>query len=191
MEKKTFTRSELVQFGNSLLNKHNVKESVTHADVENYTGEILETVDYKVVATNPSTGEIQSIRRKWDNSKFTIGDRVSNGGPMCGKITKITTDQAVNNPNGTDATIWTDYSGVGMNLGSIDHVPELPSRFQHGDAVRVNLPGFLIDNAVVTKVHFANSKVFYDLEIWWKIDGIGDCSTRVHNVSELIIEPRS
>lgn len=187
MEKTTFTRAELVQFGRQLLKKHNIETGVSHADVENYTGEVLETCDY-VVLSHHSEGGIQSIQRKPDGTVFQIGERVSNGGPMCGKIIKITTDQAVNNPDGTDATIWTDYSGVGMNLASVSHVPTLPCRFQYGQAVAVNLPGFFIKHAVVIKAHFPHNGVQYDLQIWWKIPGEGDCSTRIYNVDEQILE---
>lgn len=198
MEKNTFSRAELVQFGNSLLKKHKVESEVHHADIENFTGIIFETDFYVVKNVSSESGEIQSIIRKVDGEVFSIGDRVTNGTPMCGRIKKITTDQTVNNPHGRDATVWTDYSGIGMNLASLVHVPTLPSRFQHGDSVEVNLPGFRIKHAVVIKVHFAKAKVQYDLAIHFRMSrdnslgfSAGDCSTRIYNVDETILESPS
>lgn len=45
----------------------------------------------------------------------------------------------------------------------------LPSRFQHGDPVIVYFgTAGIIKNCTVIKIHFAEDKVFYDVEVKWK-----------------------
>lgn len=68
----------------------------------------------------------------------------------------------------------------------------LPSRFQVKDRVSIQFQklGLFIKEAIVTKVHFTESKVLYDLNIQLVNDnnGIGS-STRIYNVDSLIVSP--
>lgn len=156
-----------------------------------------ETSLYEVVSMQPRDGLSHSgpyfsswdlvphsVKRKVDGEVFTIGDRVSNGTPMCGRIMRFDAGKAVNNPQGEDITVFTDYSGVGMNMASLSKVPVLPSRFQQGDAVCIKFSSLSISRAVVIQVHFTHNKIRYDLEVWI---GAGT-STRVYNIDEAIIE---
>jgi hypothetical protein len=70
--------------------------------------------------------------------------------------------------------------------------PKLPSRFKHGDIVSVNVKGFMIDKAEVLKVHFTESKVFYDLgiEFDYSEPNLPKGYTRIYNVDSAFLVPK-
>lgn len=122
----------------------------------------------------------RTIKRLSDSIEFSIGDRVSNGddSPMCGKILSFSLLEE-------EIYVTTTYSGVGMNLGSLQKVAETPSRFQRGDAVSVKFSNLSIPKAVVIAVHHGIAdKIKYDLQVW--IDK--STSTRIYGVDGTIVE---
>jgi len=135
--------------------------------------------DCEVISRFEATGKPFSVKRKQDGVLFYIQDRVSNGTAMCGFITGF---------NFLEGKTFVEhtYSGVGMNLDSLVKVPTLPSRFQIGDSVAIKFKELSIPRAAVTKVHFNNNKVLYDLQVWF--GGGTGASTRIHNVDSAIVE---
>lgn len=103
-----------------------------------------------------------SIRRESDSEVFTIGDRVTNGTQMTGKITGFEFLEGYVYVNHT-------WSGVGMDLDSLSKVNELPSKHQIGDKVTLAInqaPNRVCSLIVyVINVHFFENKVKYDLEV--------------------------
>lgn len=72
----------------------------------------------------------------------------------------------------------------------------LPSDFQLGDTCCINEKGFVVDKAIVVRIHFAASKVMYDLEVEFAYhsstapDGtVG--YTRIYNVDSAFLRPGS
>lgn len=137
-----------------------------------------EVVEYQGNSTEP-----HSIKRLSDQIIFKIGDVVTNGTKMKGKITKFNFSFKEH-----EVYVNTTWSGIGMNLDSLNHVSELPSKFQKNDVVVFVLHfglGIKVP-ALIIAVHFFQNQVKYDLEI--EINNNYDTS-RIYNVSEkLIIE---
>jgi len=142
--------------------------------------------------------KMQSIKRLSDQKIFSIGDFVTNGTRMRGKIEKFNTDDNVKNRDKNspiEIYVTTDWSGIGMNLDSIYHVENkpkpmdedrrLPSAFKPGDFCGMKLGKTDIIGAQVTKVAFTQSKVLYDIEI-----GVGnDMVTRIHSLDSAFVVP--
>jgi hypothetical protein len=127
-----------------------------------------------------------AIKREHDGEVFTIGDLITNGTHIKGKITSF---EMLNDKVFVNHT----WSGVGVNLGSIRKVIELPSRHQVGDKVKfsINQKGSDVDyvvhsfDAEIKAVHFYTPKVKYDIEI--PIEG--ESPTRIYNVDSFFVEP--
>lgn len=70
-------------------------------------------------------------------------------------------------------------------------IQKLPSRFQIGDTVAIKLGGFTVDKAEIIKVHFTNSKVFYDLGVEFDSpttpEGGGNGFTRLYNIDSALV----
>lgn len=145
--------------------------------------------------------EPKTIKRLWDTQVFSIGDFVTNGTKMRGYIEKF--DYSF---QGDEVYVYTDWSGVGMNLASIEHKLKLPSLHQVGDQVTLSFgTSGLVNNCQVIKVHFTNSKVLYDVEVIGNFDsevhyGIVDrkevkenniWSTRLYNIDSVFVMKRS
>lgn len=92
--------------------------------------EKLRQGNWKDVST---VGKMQSILRLSDQQIFTIGDFVTNGTKMRGKIESFETDEKVKNRKpGSPIEIFviTDWSGIGMDLDSIYHAESIRNRKQ-------------------------------------------------------------
>jgi hypothetical protein len=130
--------------------------------------------------TTPSF-QPHTVKRLHDDEDFSIGDLVTNGTQMKGKITGF----GLLNDHVYVKHTWSD---VGMNLGSLRKVVELPSQHQEGDTVLLYLNKQFSDNpnqlkAKVKSVHFYSNKIKYDLEI-----EIEDGSmTRVYNIDSCFV----
>lgn len=124
-----------------------------------------------------------SIRRLSDGEIFTLGDLVTNGTKMVGKITEFSF---------LEDSVYVDhtYSGVGMNLDSLIKytVKELPSEIQLNQVVKAS---FLKGKGLCTirGVHFFPDKIKYDLGIWLGDGSVDDPEreTRVYNVDSEFI----
>lgn len=135
--------------------------------------------------------KLQTIKRLSDGAVFRIGDYVTNGTRMRGKIEEFQTNENVSNRMpGSPAEIHviTDWSGIGMNLDSVYHIsPQeivllTPSQFQVKDlcVLRLGKEGL---GSQVTKVTFAEGKVFYDLDT-----AVGPgVVTRLHGVDSAFV----
>ncbi len=108
-----------------------------------------------------NSSEPKTITRIHDGESFTIGDYVTNGTKMKGCIEKFEysfkTDQVF---------VFTDWSGIGMNLNSLQHTMKLPSAHQIGHKVWLRFGDeATLKDCEVIKVHFSESKVLYDVEV--------------------------
>ncbi len=65
----------------------------------------------------------------------------------------------------------------------------LPSRFNFGDRVVVSFGKFgTINNCKVIKIHFTESKVFYDVEVKWEsLDGKENYTDRLYNLDSCVV----
>ncbi len=151
----------------------------------------MEQISFNVISYadknfNPHSVE-RLINRTFD-CVFTLGDYVTNGTKMKGRITKFTLSEDL-----TTLFVYTDWSNVGMELASIYKIMELPSRFQLNDEVSVRFrPDFVINHAKVIKVHFTENKVQYDLEVKINIEGnpnypSGHTTSRIYNIDSEIV----
>jgi hypothetical protein len=119
-----------------------------------------------------------SIKRESDGEIFSIGDEVTNGTQMQGVITGF---EFLEN----SVYVTHTWSGVGMNLGSLQKIIQLPSQFQINQVVKVR---FQKDDkgltATVRSVHFHRGKVKYDLGLWLGDGSVDDPEreTRIYNV---------
>lgn len=132
---------------------------------------------------SPSTNlKPHSVQRISDSETFTIGDRVTNGTQMTGNITEFGL------LNG-QIFVETTWSKVGMNLDSLSKVIKLPSRYQPGDQCKVEyFQQAVFPHCWVHKVHFSNSKVFYDLNVMMSVEGRSQ-SFRLYNVeSDFVLD---
>jgi predicted RNA-binding protein len=119
-----------------------------------------------------------SVKRHFDSEVFTLDDLVTNGSQMVGRIKSF---DYLNDK----IFVETTWSGVGMNLDSLVKLHKLPSRFQFGDVVKIDLENFKIGRAWVIKVHFTKDKVQYDLELY-----LGAKSkTRLYNIDAAFVQP--
>lgn len=122
----------------------------------------FEVVDFVGNSTEP-----KSVKRISDNKVFSLGDKVTNGTKMKGKIEKFEFSFKT-----SEVFIYTDWSGIGMSLESIYKPEDLPSRFQLSDKVTIDFGTCgKIENCIIIKVHFTNSKVLYDVEFYGKTIG--------------------
>lgn len=139
-----------------------------------------------------STGmKLQTIKRLSDGVVFKLGDHVTNGTRMHGKIERFETDDDVHNRvpgSPVEIHVITDWSGIGMNLDSVSHVSNekivlmTPSQFQVKDICAFEVAGQRI-GAQVTKITFAEGKVFYDLDIAVAPGEV----TRIHGVDSAFV----
>lgn len=121
--------------------------------------------------------------RTVDNVEFNTGDPIRFNGQFLGHIV---TFSIVNNY--ADVEVKTTRHKKGVNLDVIEHMPELPSRYQRNDVVRVRFNPHDDGNyATVTAVHFlTGSAPKYDLALWLEDGALDDPKTqeRIYNVSE-------
>lgn len=129
---------------------------------------------------------IISFRRNHDKKEFKLGDVVTNGTQMKGKILSIDM-RARESTEEITLFVITSWSGIGMNYESIRHTAMLPSKFEVGHEVQT-MSGFskdlLIRKAEVLKVHFGVNNISYDLEVKLEPNG----TVRVYNVTEELLE---
>lgn len=128
-----------------------------------------------------------SIRRVRDKEIFTIGDFVTNGTQMRGRIRGFEL-------LGENIFVSHTWSGIGMNLDSLSKILEddLPSQFQLNQVVIFGKnEECKLQYATIRGVHFYRGTVKYDLGLW-----IGDGSidnpekeTRIYNVDEEVLTP--
>lgn len=114
--------------------------------------------------------------RASDEEVFTLDDVVTNGSDMVGRILKF---ELLNE----QVFVTTTWSGVGMNLDSLEKLDKLPSKFQLGDNVLIDQVGIQVPLAWVIKVHFMRSGVQYDLQLY----AGPKKSARMYNVDEGIL----
>lgn len=126
-------------------------------------------LSWSVVEYNEDwTPRVIATQRGADRVIFKIKDLVTNGTKMRGKITHFQLDIESN-----EIFIYTDWSGVGMNLDSVEHVKEnkdvkvsvLPSAFQPEDFCVIDFLNGIRLSGQIIKVAFTKSKVTYDIEI--------------------------
>lgn len=131
------------------------------------------------------------VQRLTDKQIFKLGDHVTNGTRMHGKIESFDTDENTHNrdpKSPIELYVTTDWSGIGMNLDSLSHVDKekvvlmTPSQFQVKDICAFEVAGQRI-GAQVTKVTFAEGKVLYDLDIAVAPGEV----TRVHGVDSAFV----
>lgn len=135
----------------------------------------------------------QTIKRV-DGQLFSIGSRVTNDVYSKGKQVNGLIERFEYSFKGDSVFVYTDWSGVGFNLGSLSHVLEsnkLPSRFQIGDRVQINFgKGGLLSPCNIIKVHFTESKVLYDVDVLILADDEkSQSSTRIYNIDSCFVEP--
>lgn len=127
-----------------------------------------------------------SLKRLSDGAVFSIGDFVTNGTKMRGNITGF---EFYVNEETSELTcfITHTWSGVGMALENLTHLNDgLPSRFQVKEVVNFIL-NETTHTSTVNAIHFTESKVRYDLDVWINKDG-GNSSTRIYNVDSCFVE---
>jgi len=144
---------------------------------------ILETNDYKVVTLKDHSNDIRSVERKRDGKVFSIGDYVTNGTKMKGHITGFC--PMLREDGVISMHVRHTWSGVGMHLDNLQDAVLLPSKYQLGSEVAIRYERFKVDYATVIRVHFANSKEQYDLEIPISTDNV--LKTRIYNVDGEIL----
>ncbi len=126
----------------------------------------------------------QAVKRTSDGEVFAIGDTVSNGTKMRGKIISFEMLEG-------EVYAKHTWSNVGMNLRDLTNIAKLPAQFQIGDKVNVSfkqtygLEPWECD-AEIKAVHFFSNKVKYDLEI--PIEG--DSPTRIYNIDSCFVFPK-
>lgn len=121
---------------------------------------------WEVLGFIGESSDPETIKRLKDGEIFTIGDYVANGVKMKGYIQKF--DYSFRND---EVFVYTTWSGVGMNLDSIQHATKLPSGHQIDDHVWLSFGDEgVLRNCTVSKVHFSNSKVMYDIDISGELD---------------------
>lgn len=147
------------------------------------TARSWEVVDFKGQSTEP-----YSIRRTSDGEVFSVGDYVTNGTKMKGYIEKFEYSF-----KSDDIFVYTDWSGVGMNLGSLQLANRLPSGHQIGDKVVLSFGSEgSLNNCTVNKVHFSAGKVMYDVEVHGRYEQTsehpaGIWTTRLYNVDSVFV----
>lgn len=131
--------------------------------------------------------------KRIDGQLFSIGDRVTNGVYSKGKQVNGLIERFEYSFKGDSVFVYTDWSGVGFNLGSLSHILEsnkLPSRFQLGDLVTLNFGSAgKVTGADIIKVHFSESKVLYDVDILMSDAADGRVITRLYNIDSCFVEP--
>lgn len=141
--------------------------------------------DWQILTYKDDKFTPNSIRRA-DGSVFFLGDTVSNGSKMRGKIESF---DLVENY----LYVTTDWSKIGMHIDSIYHVQLLPSNCQLRQVVYFEVPASFPDiekkadgtkiTATVIGIHFYESKVKYDLELWL----IDNHFTRIYNIDSAYV----
>lgn len=137
-----------------------------------YNKQNWEVISYQGNSTTPT-----AIRRISDQQEFKLGETVTNGTKMRGKIERFEYSFKSN-----DIFVYTDWSGIGMNLDSLSHVQLLPCKFQISQQVHFFLGTSSVEYRILA-VHFYSEKVKYDLEITMS----DRTTTRVYNVSENLL----
>ena len=141
--------------------------------------------NWEVLTFVGNSTEPQSIKRLKDNVVFCLGDYVTNGTPMKGGIEKF--DYSFKDD---EVYVYTDWSGVGMNLASLEHTQKLPCEHQIGHLVTLIFGSYMVPNCEVIKAHFSNDKVLYDVKVTEGTPSISrttDWSTRLYNVEEQFV----
>lgn len=161
----------------------NTMKQNTVSDYEKFTIVSFLPREEGAISDTPSF-QPHSIKRDIDEEIFSIGDTVTNGTKMIGKILSF---EMLNDKVFVNHT----WSGIGMNLGSLKKVNQLPAQHQIGDKVKFSINQQDENKelheynatAKVIGVHFYNSKVKYDLEI-----PISDeAPTRVYNIDSCFV----
>jgi len=150
--------------------------------------ELLEAFEIIAFAPNPEGQSSTSftptiIRRLHDQVNFSVGDIVTNGTIMGGRILSFHTLKG-------RVYVITTWSNVGMNLASLSKVPLLPSKFQPWDLVSINLRGISVPLAWITKVHFSGSTFQYDITTNVEGQSTHTKQVRLYNLPEEILSPR-
>lgn len=137
---------------------------------------------------NSESSTPHSVKRLSDDEVFTIGDYVSNGTQMKGKIKRF--DLFTSTNGDIVMFVETDWSKVGMGLQDIFKLIVTPSKFQVMESVMVcfDQPGDTIRpmTGKILAVHFykdshKNSvRIKYDVEIKIAFEE----STRIYNIDE-------
>lgn len=143
---------------------------------------ITETKDFRIIA-RMDNGYPSTVVRLSDNKTVCIGDLVTNGTKMKGKVEGF--HLTVSETNG-ELIMWIDHdwSKVGMALADIKDAIWLPSRYQVGHECSIGFGAIAIPVATVMAVHFYEGKVKYDLEIKIAMNTY----TRIYNVDSGICE---
>lgn len=126
-----------------------------------------------------------SVKRLPDGEIFTLGDLVTNGTQMVGKITGFSF---------LEDNVYVDHtwSGIGMNLDSLSkhEVTELPTKVQLNQIVTVS---FLKGKGYCTvrAIHIFLDRVKYDLGVWLGDGSVDDPEreTRIYNVDQEFVSP--
>lgn len=126
-----------------------------------------------------------SVKRLHDGEIFTLGDLVTNGTQMVGKITgfKLLEDKVY---------VSHTWSGIGMGLDSLKKhkIKELPSDIQLNQVV---IASFLKGRGLCTVrgIHFFPDRIKYDLGVWLGDGSVDDPEreTRIYNVDQEFISP--
>lgn len=134
---------------------------------------------------NPHTVE-RLIDKQWDEN-FAIGDYVTNGTKMKGKIIRFELSNDLQS-----LFVYTDWSNVGMNLESVYKIEQLPAQHQIGDKVNFSITQSFGESpypftAEVKAVHFYAGKVKYDLEI----PIAEEAPTRIYNIDSCFVLPKN
>jgi hypothetical protein len=123
-------------------------------------------------------------RVQGNNEIFSIGDHVTNGTKMNGKIERFDLSEDLKS-----LFIFTDWSGIGMDLESISKVDLLPSQHQIGDKVILNFfKSGRIENCRILNVHFSLGKVRYDISVNMANNEEKFVNTRLYNVDSAFVE---
>lgn len=151
--------------------------------------------EWEVVSFIGNSTDPQSIIRLSDGKVFSIGGHVTNGTQMHGRIERFEYSF-----KGNDIYVFTDWSGVGMNLASLAEYRPLPSGHQLGEPVHLVFGNEgTLTHCKVIKVHFTESKVLYDIEVSGNFDAWKDVvdqedvkknniwSTRLYNVDSCFV----
>lgn len=138
------------------------------------------TSTWEILSCKENSFEPLSVKRLRDKQVFTVGDYVTNGTQMQGKITGWSLHE------GTLFVSHT-WSGIGMGLDSLEHCAKgetLPSAWQMEDSVTLTFSPIDPLVAIVKGVHFYKGKVKYDLELL-----LDDSTTRIYNVDSIYLTP--
>lgn len=125
--------------------------------------------------------KIHSVKRFSDGQTFTIGDYVTNGTKMQGKIEEF---ELFSRNDSGELTMYvtTDWSKVGMGLDDIQKTSPLPSQHQIGHYINFQIEQMKV-RAEILSVHFYEGKVKYDLELKLK----DKSATRIYNVDSVFV----